>query len=159
MSLDSQTSGRIAKGSRLYGQARRQLIRPCVFYAEYAPWALYSTAITDSLDSQVSNVPLRIQFAGVIPVPLPPRKRWQNKAPLGCNLISSSKQNTGCCPIAPRWQGNTICKGAKRPENRVTRFPAGREGGAVRHQRGEGRRRRPIQQNVYHDLSSKKQDP
>ncbi len=39
-------------------------------------------------------------------------------------------------PTAPRWQGNTIRKGAKRPENRVTRFPAGREGGAVRHQRG-----------------------
>ncbi len=39
MSLDSQTSGRIAKGRRLYGQARRQLIRPCVFYAEYAPLA------------------------------------------------------------------------------------------------------------------------
>ena len=39
VSLDSQTSGRIAKGRRLYGQARRQLIRPCVFYAEYAPTA------------------------------------------------------------------------------------------------------------------------
>ena len=39
-------------------------------------------------------------------------------------------------PTASRWQGNTIRKGAKRPENRVTRFPAGREGGAVRHQRG-----------------------
>ena len=39
VSLDSQTSGRIAKGRRLYGQARRQLIRPCVFYAEYAPLA------------------------------------------------------------------------------------------------------------------------
>ena len=70
------------------------------------------------------------------PVPLPPRKRWQNKASLGCNLISSSKQSTGCCPTAPRG-----------------------EGGAVRHQRGEGRQRRPIQQNVYHDLSSRRQDP
>ena len=29
------------------------------------------------------------------------------------------------------WQGNTIRREAKRPENRVTRFPAGREGGAV----------------------------
>jgi hypothetical protein len=36
----------------------------------------YSTAITDSLDSQVSNVPLRIQFAGVTPVPLPPQRSW-----------------------------------------------------------------------------------
>mgnify|MGYP006952416347 CR=1 FL=1 len=32
----------------------------------------YSTAITDSLNSQVANAPLRIQFAGVTPVPLPP---------------------------------------------------------------------------------------
>ena len=35
--------------------------------------APYSTAITDSLDSQVASAPLRIQFAGVTPVPLPPR--------------------------------------------------------------------------------------
>ena len=34
----------------------------------------YSTAITDSLDSQVATAPLRIQFAGVTPVPLPPRR-------------------------------------------------------------------------------------
>ena len=34
--------------------------------------APYSTAITDSLDSQVASAPLRIQFAGVTPVPLPP---------------------------------------------------------------------------------------
>ena len=33
----------------------------------------YSTAITDSLDSQVAPAPLRIQFAGVTPFPLPPR--------------------------------------------------------------------------------------
>ncbi len=38
VSLDSQTSGRISIGRRLYGQARRQCIRPCVFYAEYAPY-------------------------------------------------------------------------------------------------------------------------
>ena len=50
MSLDSQTSGRMPKGKRLYGQARRLLIRPCVFYAEYAP-----------------TVPTN-------PVPLPPRR-------------------------------------------------------------------------------------
>ena len=31
VSLDSQTSGRISIGRRLYGQARRQRIRPCVF--------------------------------------------------------------------------------------------------------------------------------
>ena len=37
------------------------------------PRAPYSTAITDSLDSQVASAPLRIQLAGVTPVPLPPR--------------------------------------------------------------------------------------
>ena len=36
----------------------------------------YSTAITDSLDSQVAAAPLRIQFAGVTPVPLPPQRSW-----------------------------------------------------------------------------------
>ena len=37
--------------------------------------APYSTAITDSLDSQVASASLRIQFAGVTPVPLlPPAK-------------------------------------------------------------------------------------
>ena len=36
--------------------------------------APYSTAITDSLDSQVATAPLRIQFAGVTPVPLPPEE-------------------------------------------------------------------------------------
>ena len=37
----------------------------------------YSTAITDSLDSQVATASLRIQFAGVTPVPLPPRRGAQ----------------------------------------------------------------------------------
>jgi len=36
-----------------------------------------------SLDSQVSNVPLRIQFAGVTPVPLPPQRSWGH---YGCKL-------------------------------------------------------------------------
>ena len=44
VSLDSQTSGRMPKGKRLYGQARRLLIRPCVFYAEYAPSAPYESS-------------------------------------------------------------------------------------------------------------------
>ena len=38
----------------------------------------YSTAITDSLDSQVTHVPLRIQFTGVTQVRLPPLFRGQN---------------------------------------------------------------------------------
>ncbi len=41
----------------------------------------YSTAITDSLDSQVAPAPLRIQFAGVTPVPLPPYSGGRIKSP------------------------------------------------------------------------------
>jgi hypothetical protein len=43
----------------------------------------YSTAITDSLDSQVATAPLRIQFAGVTPVPLP-TFRWKYRRRPGC---------------------------------------------------------------------------
>ena len=49
----------------------------------------YSTAITDSLDSQVTHVPLRIQFTGVTQVPLPPLFRGQNRplyAFLSCHM-------------------------------------------------------------------------
>ena len=48
------------------------------------------------------------------PVPLPPRKRWQNKAPRNNYLISGTKHSTGCC--APAQRGKC---------------------GAVKHQRGE----------------------
>jgi len=34
------------------------------------------------------------------------------------------------CLTDPRWQGNTIRKEAKRPENRVTRFPVEKSGEA-----------------------------
>ena len=44
----------------------------------------YSTAITDSLDSQVATAPLRIQFGGVTPVPLPPQLRWWD---YGCSAL------------------------------------------------------------------------
>ena len=50
------------------------------------------------------------------------------------------------------WQGNTIRKGAKRPENRVTRFPTGREGGAVKHQRGEEPPEVADRRNAFHDV-------
>ena len=39
------------------------------------------------------------------------------------------------------WQGNTIRKGAKRPENRVTRFPVEKSGAAPI---GGGERSEPI---------------
>ena len=40
VSLDSQTSGRISIGRRLYGQARRQRIRPCVFLCRIRTYRL-----------------------------------------------------------------------------------------------------------------------
>ena len=46
------------------------------------------------------------------------RRRWDNKAPRSCNLISCSKQSTGCCAL--RTAGERWCrkapKGEKPPE-------------------------------------------
>ena len=41
-------------------------------------------------------------------------------------LLLQREQCFSCVPF--RWQGNWIHRGAKRPENPVTRFPAGRRG-------------------------------
>jgi hypothetical protein len=41
-------------------------------------------------------------------------------------LLLQGEQSFSCVPF--RWQGNWIRRGAKRPENPVTRFPAGRRG-------------------------------
>ena len=52
------------------------------------------------------------------------------------------------------WQGNTIRKGAKRPENRVTRFPVEK----VRRSRiGGGERSEPIRRMLImpYDIESK----
>ena len=46
------------------------------------------------------------------------------------------------CPRTAGWQGNTIRRGAQRPENRVTRFTPWRRW-CRRHQRGEKPLRRP----------------
>ena len=42
------------------------------------------------------------------PVPLPPRKRWQNKAPRNNYLIIGTKQSTGCCASAQRGKGGAV---------------------------------------------------
>ena len=81
-----RSAGRLPIGSQgsvecLFGLQRRTPLRH--FVALFAPLGSmsldfqvaslpYSTAITDSLNSQVATAPLRIQFAGVTPVPLPP---------------------------------------------------------------------------------------
>ena len=58
---------------------------------------------------------------GRTPFVVPPpslRRRWDNKAPRSCNLISCSKQSTGCCAL--RTAGERWCrkapKGEKPPE-------------------------------------------
>ena len=71
------------------------------------------------------------------PVPLPPRKRWQNKALRNNYLISGTKQSTGCCAPAQRGGKGTRFVGERqRPENRVTRFTPWQRW-CRRHQRGE----------------------
>ena len=50
-------------------------------------------------------------------------------------------------PPLAGWQGNTIRRGAERPENRVTRFPLGK-GGGVSHQRGASSLRVKVQRGV-----------
>ena len=55
------------------------------------------------------------------PVPLPPRKRWDNKASRDYYLKGGTMHSTGCCAPAQRGKG-----------------------GAVRHQRGRSHRRRLI---------------
>ena len=92
-------------------------------------------------ESHILHVPLRHSPFGGWRHHLSPSMRGHYKAPLCCELLTKRGLAVLYCPTAPRWQGNTIRKGAKRPENRVTRFPAGREGGAVRHQRGKSHRR------------------
>ena len=52
-------------------------------------------------------------------------------------------------PPEQGWQGNTIRKGAKRPENRVTRFPVEKSGAA---RIGGGERSEPISRIVFHAI-------
>ena len=76
-SADSATCG----GHPLSGCAGLSQREACHLVLRSLPLP-YSTAITDSLDSQVTHVPLRIQFTGVTQVPLPPLFRGQNRASL-----------------------------------------------------------------------------
>ena len=79
---------------------------------------------------------------------LPPRKRWDNKAPRSCILISCSKQSTGCCAPAQRGGKETGFVGSLwATENPVTRFPPGQRW-CRRHQKGGSHRRWLIQQNA-----------
>ena len=92
-------------------------------------------AAPDFLHGKACHTILRSLCSLTNRVPLPPHPGDRiNRSMLSCRDMAPWLSTHS--PTAPRWQGNTIRKGAKRPENRVTRFPAGREGGAVRHQRG-----------------------
>ena len=81
-------------------------------------------ALTDGFGPQSGLVQRGVINAACRPPPLvaspppSPRRRWDNKAPRSCNLISCSKQSTGCCAPAQRGKGS-----------------------AVRHQRGRSHRR------------------
>ena len=57
-------------------------------------------------------------------------------------------------PPEQGWQGNTIRKGAPRPENRVTRFPVEKSGAA---RIGGGERSEPVSRIVFmtYDTESK----
>ena len=57
------------------------------------------------------------------------------------------------CPPEQGWQGNTIRKGAKRPENRVTRFPVEKSGAA---RIGGGERSEPISRTVFMPYDTEK---
>ena len=60
---------------------------------------------------------------------LPPTSWWD----YGCLAMEPCLCRKAWKPILPPeqgWQGNTIRKGAKRPENRVTRFPVEKSGEA-----------------------------
>ena len=79
---------------------------------------------------------------------LPPTSWWD----YGCLAMepwaSAGKHRAICSVPRMGWQGNTIRKGAKRPENRVTRFPVEK----VRRSRIRGSRVAANQQNAYHAI-------
>ncbi len=81
-------------------------------------------ALTDGFDPQSGLVQRGVINAACRPPPLvaspppSPRRRWDNKAPRSCNLISCSKQSMGCCAPAQRGKGGAVRppKGEKPPE-------------------------------------------
>ena len=71
------------------------------------------------------------QSSPMNPVPLPPPLRGDTTTRAYCR--DTYEENVSRCFILPPeqgWQGNTIRKEAKRPENRVTRFPVEKSGKA-----------------------------
>ena len=75
-------------------------------------------------ESHILHVPLRHSPLWWLAPPPFPRKRGHYKAPLCCELLMKGLLFRALfCPLNRGWQGNTIRKEAKRPENRVTRFP------------------------------------
>ena len=105
-----RSAGRLPIGSQgsvecLFGLQRLTPLRH--FVALFAPLGSmsldfqvaslpYSTAITDSLNSQVATAPLRIQFAGVTPVPLPPLTGHY-----GCQAACHMSQRASAAKTSP----------------------------------------------------------
>ena len=138
-----RSAGRLPIGSQgsvecLFGLQRRTPLRH--FVALFAPLGSmlldfqvaslpYSTAITDSLNSQVATAPLRIQFAGVTPVPLPPLTGHY-----GCQAACHMSQRASAAKTSP--SGGSGAKHQKggislAPRARLACFPFARQGGCL----------------------------
>ena len=97
--------------------------------------------------SHILHVPFR-RFPSLVAgaTTFPPTSWWD----YGCLAMepwaSAGKHRAICSVPRMGWQGNTIRKGAKRPENRVTRFPVEK----VRRSRIRGSRAAANHQNAYH---------
>ena len=99
--------------------------------------------------SHILHVPFR-RFPSLVAgaTTFPPTSWWD----YGCLAMepwaSAGKHRAICSVPRMGWQGNTIRKGAKRPENRVTRFPVEK----VRRSRIRGSRVAANHQNAYYAI-------
>ena len=75
-----------------------------------------------SLDSQSPTVPCESSSLATT--------SWWDYGCLAMEHVSAGKHRAIYSVPRMGWQGNTIRKGAKRPENRVTRFPVEKSGAA-----------------------------
>ena len=90
-------------------------------------------------------------------MPIPPAAGGTIKLRDASYCRDAYEENVSRCFILPPeqgWQGNTIRKEAKRPENRVTRFPVEKSGAA---RIGGGERSEPVSRIVFmsYDTESK----
>ena len=82
----------------------------------------YDKTFTTALRARKCNPPL---VAGATTFPPQAGALWMFSN--GAMFLQESIERF-ILPPEQGWQGNTICKEAKRPENRVTRFPVEKSG-------------------------------